>query len=192
MSVIIVVPKRKMLPMQEDTTQPQPMSMPAQVVIPPMNLSNLLIDTSKNWQDFAIDNLGVASDNEGAARKIDLDTAIEFIIDGSGTEIADGIAGNIRCPFAGTIISATLSAEKESGDIVIDIWKCAVGNLSGISDSDSITASAPPTLSSAQESIDAVLTGWTKTLALGDYLVFNVDSCTTITRVTLTLIVRRT
>ncbi len=55
-----------------------------------------------------------------------------------------------------------------------------------------VAASAPPTLSSAQESIDAVLTGWTKTLVLGDYLVFNVDSCTTITRVTLTLIVRRT
>jgi len=192
MSNYIVVPKRKMLPLQEDTVQPPVVSSPQSVVIPPLNLSGLLIDTDKNWVGFSIENLSEASDNLGAARAYDLPAAIEFVIDGGGSEIADGIAGNVKCPFPGTIISATLSAEKESGDIVIDIWKCTAGNLSSISDSDSITASAPPTLSSAQESIDATLTGWTKTLALGDYLVFNVDSCTTITRVTLTLIVRRT
>jgi len=185
----IVVPKRKMLPLQEDTIQPELISMPA--AAPPLTLSNLLINTSKNWSSFSIESLGVASDNTGAARKIDLDTALEFVIDGGGTEIADGIAGNIRVPFTGTIISAALSAEKESGSIVIDIWKDTLTNFPPDND-DSITASAPPTLSSAQVSLDATLTGWTKTLTVGDFLVFNVDSCTTITRVTLTLIVRRT
>ncbi len=183
---ITVIPKRKMLPsIQEATVQPEPITLPF------MNLSNLLIDTDKNWADFPIENLGEASDNEGAARKIDLDTAIIFVIDGGGAEIADGIAGNMRCPFAGTIISVALSAEKESGSIVIDIWKDILANFPPDND-DSITASAPPTLTDAQVSLDAVLEGWTKTLAVGDFLVFNVDSCTTITRVTLTLIVRRT
>lgn len=187
---IIVVPKRKMLPLQEDTTQPKLIGMPDSVVIPPMNLSGLLIDTSKNWVGFSIENLGEASVNTGAARRIDLDTAIEFIIDGGGVAITTGQKGHIRLPFAGTIISATLMAD-QSGSIVIDIWKDTIANFPPDND-DSITASAPPTLSSAQASLDAVLTGWTKTFAVGDIMAFNVDSCATITRVTLTLIVRRT
>lgn len=188
--VYIVIPKRKMLPMQEDTVQPEPFSMPDAVVIPPMKLSNLLIDTSKNWASYAIESLGEASDNTGAARRIDLDTAIEFVIDGGGSEITTGQQGHIRLPFAGIIISSALMAD-QSGSIVIDIWKDTTVNFPPDND-DSITASAPPTLSSAQVSLDAVLTGWTKTFAVGDIMAFNVDSVTTITRVTVTLIVRRT
>ncbi len=191
MSVIIVVPKRKMLPLQEDTVQPIPMSMPSSVVLPPHNLSNLLIDTNKEWAGFSIEGLGAPSDNEGAARKIDLDTAIEFTINGGGAEITTGIHGDVRLPFAGTIISAALSASKESGSIVIDIWKDTTANYPPTV-ANTITASAKPTLSSARISLDAVLTGWTKTFAIGDYLMFNVDSVTTLTIVTLTLIVRRT
>lgn len=188
---IIVVPKRKMLPMQEDTVQPPPISMPTSVYIPPMNLSGLLIDTNKEWTGFSIEGLGAASDNEGAARKIDLDTAIEFIIDGGGSAITTGIKGDVRLPFAGTIISAALSASRESGSIVIDIWKDTTTNYPPTV-ADTITASAKPTLSSARNSLDAVLTGWTKTFAVGDYLMFKVDSITTLTIVTLTLVVRRT
>lgn len=57
---------------------------------------------------------------------------------------------------------------------------------------DSITASAKPTLSSAQKSENTTLTGWTKTLAAGDWLAFNVDSAATVKQVTLSLLVRRT
>ena len=186
----IVVPKRKMLPLQDDTVQPEPISLPSSVIIPPLILSDLLVDTNKDWADFAIENLGAASDNEGAARKIDLDTAIVFVIDGGGSEIADGEHGHIRLPFAGTIISAALAAD-QVGDIVIDIWKDTTVNFPPTVD-DTITASAKPTLSNAQSSLNATLTGWTKTFAVGDYLAFYVDSCTTIERVTITLIVRRT
>jgi hypothetical protein len=79
----------------------------------------------------------------------------------------------------------------QSGGIVIDIWKDTTVNFPPTV-ADTITASAKPTLSSAQISLDAVLTGWTKTFTAGDIMAFNVDSCTTITRVTLTLMVRRT
>lgn len=190
MATYIVIPKRKMLPLQEETVQPTPISPPASVVIPPLKLSNLLIDTSKNWSSFSINSLGAPSDNTGAARKIDLDTAIEFIIDGGGEAITTGQKGHLRLPFAGTIISAALMAD-QSGSIVIDIWKDITANFPPDND-DSITASAPPTLSSESASLDAVLAGWTKTFALGDVMAFNVDSVTDIERVTLTLIVRRT
>ncbi|KKN01403.1 hypothetical protein LCGC14_1128170, partial [marine sediment metagenome] len=72
-----------------------------------------------------------------------------------------------------------------------DIWKDMTVNFPPLV-GDTITASAKPTLSSGQSSLDATLTGWTTTFAAGDYLAFNVDSITTVERVTLTLLVRRT
>ena len=186
----IVVPKRKMLPLQEDTVWPEPISPPASVIIPPFNLSTLLIDTSKVWSGYSIESLGAASNNTGAARKADLDTAMVFIIDGGGSAITTGEKGHIRLPFAGTIISVALAAD-QVGSIVIDIWKDTTVNFPPTV-ADTITASAKPTLSNAQSILDATLTDWIKTFAVGDYLAFNVDSITTIERVTLTLIVRRT
>ena len=170
--------------------QPELISLPASVVIPPQTLSNLLINTNKNWSSFSIESLGAPSDNTGAARKIDLDTATEFIIDGGGVAITTGQKGHLRLPFAGTIISVALMAD-QSGSIVIDIWKDTTANFPPTV-ADTITASAKPTLSSQQVSLDATLVGWTKTFAVGDIMAFYVeDSVTDIERVTLTLIVRR-
>jgi len=118
------------------------------------------------------------------------DVAVVFIIDGGGAVITTGEKGHLRLPFAGTIVNAALAAD-QSGSIVIDIWKDTTVNFPPTV-ADTITASAKPTLSSAQSMLDAVLTGWTKTFAAGDYLAFKVDSIATIKRVTLTLIVRRT
>ncbi|KKM06076.1 hypothetical protein LCGC14_1747620 [marine sediment metagenome] len=118
------------------------------------------------------------------------DSAVVFIIDGGGSAITTGEKGFIRLPFAGVIQSATLLAD-QSGSIVIDIWKDTLANFPP-TNADSITASAPPTLSSDDASVDITLTDWTTDFEVGDILAFKVDSCTTITRVTLTLIVRRT
>jgi hypothetical protein len=57
---------------------------------------------------------------------------------------------------------------------------------------DTITASAKPTLSSAQKSTDSTLTGWTKTLSAGDYILANVDSASTLEKAVLTINVTRT
>ena len=186
----IVIPKRKMLRVQEAMAQPEPISEPSTIVTPPLILSSLLIDTSKNWAGFTISNLGAPADNTSAARKTDLDTAIVFIIDGGGSAITTGEKGFLRLPFAGTILSVALAAD-QVGSIVIDIWKDMTVNFPPLV-GDTITASAKPTLSSGQSSLDATLTGWTTTFAAGDYLAFNVDSITTVERVTLTLLVRRT
>ena len=112
--------------------------------------------------------------------------ALGYAIDGGGAVIATGVAGSgVQAPFACTIDSVTLLADV-SGSIVIDIWKDTYANYPPTV-ADSICASAKPTLSSAIKAEDTTLTGWTKTVAAGDVLYFNVDSCSTITKVSLIL-----
>jgi len=117
-------------------------------------------------------------------------SSVTFIIDGGGSAISTGEKGHITLPFYGEIVSAELEAD-QSGSIVIDIWRDTFANFPP-TNADSITASAPPTLSSDDSVLDSTLTGWTTAFSEGDILAFNVDSITTVTRVTLTLKVRRT
>jgi len=117
--------------------------------------------------------------------------SITFVINGGGSVITTGVKGCLRIPFTCEIQRVSMGAPKESGSIVVDIWKDTHVNFPP-TDADSITASAPPTISSAQKSEDTTLTGWTKTINAGDWLVFNVDSCTDITLVTLALKVKKT
>lgn len=113
--------------------------------------------------------------------------AISFVIDGGGAEIADGIKGDIEVPFAWTDITSVRLLADQSGSIVVDIWKDTYANFPA-TDADTITASAPPTISTATKSEDTTLTGWTVTGSVGDVLRFNVDSCTDIERVTVSLV----
>lgn len=112
-------------------------------------------------------------------------SAIEYVIDGGGSAITTGVKGVIEVPFACTITQVTLLAD-QSGSIVIDIWKDTYANYPPTV-ADTITAAAKPTLSSAVKSQDATLTGWTTTITAGDILRFNVDSATTVERVTISL-----
>jgi hypothetical protein len=75
--------------------------------------------------------------------------------------------------------------------VVLDLWKDTYANFPPTA-GDSVTASAKPTLSAASKAEDSTLTGWTTSLAAGDYLRVNVDSVATITRVTLALSISRT
>ena len=117
-------------------------------------------------------------------------SAVVFVIDGGGVAITTGEKGHIPLPFAGEIVRVTLEAD-QSGSIGIDIWKDTRANFPP-TNADSITASAPPTISTDDESEDTTLTGWTIAFAEGDILAFNIDSVTDIERVTVTLKVRRT
>lgn len=111
-------------------------------------------------------------------------------IDGGGSVIATGEKTVITIPYDCTIESVTMLAD-QSGSIVIDIWKDTYTNYAPTV-ADTITASAKPTITTATKSQDSTLTGWTTTVTAGDILKFNVDSVTTITRVVLSLKVRRT
>lgn len=110
---------------------------------------------------------------------------LTFVIDGGGSAITTGVKGDIEVPFNCTIQQVTMLAD-QSGSIVVDIWKDTYANYPP-TDADSITASAVPTISAATKSQDATLTGWTTSVSAGDILRYNVDSASTVTRVTVSL-----
>lgn len=119
---------------------------------------------------------------------IDLDSRIltqtlTYVIDGGGSTITTGSKGFVEIPFACTIQQVTLLAD-QSGSVVLDIKK---STYAGFPTTSSIVASAPPTISSAQKSQDATLTGWTTTISAGDILEYSVSSASTITRITISL-----
>lgn len=115
--------------------------------------------------------------------------AIIYVIDGGGSAITIGQKGHLSIPFGCTITSWTLLAD-QSGNITIDVWKDTYVNFPPTV-ADNITGSEIPTLSSVQNNRDLDLTTWTTTVTAGDILAFNVDSCTTVTRVTLTITATR-
>lgn len=116
-------------------------------------------------------------------------TSITFVFSGAGSPILPGYAGDLQVPFACTITEAALVAD-QSGSIVIGISKSSYAGFPG--SLTSIVASAPPTLSSQQKSVNSTLTGWTTSVAANDVFRFSVTSATAVTNVTLTLKVKRT
>lgn len=129
------------------------------------------------------------SNLEGAAPSVAGSTArtISFgiVIDGGGSTLTTGIKGDLTVPVACVIQSVVLLAD-QSGSVVVDIWKDTFANYPPTI-ADTITASAKPTISAALDSEDTTLTGWTLAVSAGDTLRFNVDSVSTITRLTLSL-----
>lgn len=115
---------------------------------------------------------------------------IEIVIDGGGSAITTGIKLDLRFDFNAVITGHVVLAD-QTGSIVVDLWKDTYANFPP-TNADSITASAKPTISSASKAVDTTLTGWTTTITAGDIMRVNVDSCTTITRITLCLSVRKT
>lgn len=110
---------------------------------------------------------------------------ISLSLDGGGSVITTGIKAWTQMQYGCTVNSWTLLAD-QTGSIVIDIWKDSYANYPP-TDADSITASAPPTISAALKATDATLTGWTTSITAGDVLMFNVDSATAVTKVQLNL-----
>jgi hypothetical protein len=123
----------------------------------------------------------IAKTSDIPSKVIDL----TFIMDGGGSAITTGQKGHIEIPFACTITGWTLLAD-QSGSIVIDVWKDTYANFPPTV-ADTIAGSEKPTLSSVQKNQDLTLTTWSTSVAAGDILAFNVDSVSTVTRVTLSI-----
>lgn len=120
-----------------------------------------------------------------------LDTGvIDVVLDGGGVALTAGRKLDLYVPFALAINEVTMGAD-QSGSVVVDIWMDSYANYPPTV-ADTITASAKPTITTATKSQDATLTGWTTAVPAGRWLTFNVDSATTITRVTLALKYTRT
>lgn len=113
---------------------------------------------------------------------------ITFIIDGGGSAITTGQKGHLEIPFACTLTAWTLVADV-AGAIVIDVWKDTYANFPP-TDADAMPgAGKEPTIAATnQKAQDTDIADWASVaVAAGSVLAFNVDSCTTITRVTLSL-----
>lgn len=115
--------------------------------------------------------------------------AIGFTIDGGGNVITTGLKGCLEMPYAGTISGWTIVSDV-SGSAVIDVWSGSYSTYP-LSVSNTITGADKPTLSSQQKNQNLTLSAWTTSLSLGDFVCFNVDSATTVTRVLVSIRVSR-
>jgi hypothetical protein len=109
---------------------------------------------------------------------IDRDGALEFVIgNGLSAITTDTVVPPVEVPANFTIEAVRLVADA-SGSIALDLRKIAYASLPAAS-TDTIVASAPPTLSAALKSEDATLTGWTVACAKGDWIYPVVTSAAT-------------
>lgn len=112
-------------------------------------------------------------------------TELEFIIEGGGSAITTGQKGYLEIPFAMTITGWTLVAD-QAGSIVVDVWKTPYGSFPP-SAANTITGADIPTLSSVRNNQNPAVSLWTTSLSAGDILAYNVNSASTVTRVTLSI-----
>ncbi len=110
-------------------------------------------------------------------------------VDGGSSAITTGAAGYVQIPYDCVIKSWTILAD-QTGSIAIDVWKSPYAT-SPPTVLNKITALAPPTLTTAQKSTDSTLVGWTTSVSAGDVIAFNINSATTVTKVTLSIKVQK-
>lgn len=130
----------------------------------------------------------LVDDADAAAQRATLgltDEAIEFVIDGGGAAITTGVKGDLEVPYNASVNGWTILGD-QTGNVVVDVWKAAYASYPPVA-GNSIAGSEKPTLSSASKNQDLSLSTWTMTLTKGDILRFNVDSASTVTRVTVSL-----
>lgn len=118
------------------------------------------------------------------------DSTLNYVLDGGGIALSTGNKRGVRVDFDFEIVGVALGAD-QSGSVVVDIWVDSHANYPPTV-ADTITASAKPTLSSAQAYEDTTLTGWSTAHPAGSWVFFNVDSVSTITWLDIALKVRRT
>lgn len=112
----------------------------------------------------------------------------EAIRTGFSVVLADIQVGQkvrVRAPFDFNITRVSILAD-DVGDLELDIWKDTHANAPPTV-ADSIVASAPPALTNDQVYEDDTLTGWLTQVSVGDWLIVNVNSVTTVTEATLSI-----
>lgn len=112
--------------------------------------------------------------------------SLPLVIDGNGNVISTGSKGVFTVGFAAQVVGWRILADV-SGSIVVDV---KAGAYSSFPTAASIAGSEKPTLSSAQKNEDTTITTWTA-LAATDFLEINVDSVSSVTRVQITLLLKR-
>lgn len=154
-----------------------------EITLSDMSATSIVIESesiASNDNDTTIPTSAAVKDYADSA-VAGINRQVCFVIDGGGSAVATGAKAWVRAANSFTIGAVQITAD-QSGSCVVDLWKDTYANFPP-TDADSITASAPPTLTTAQKAEDTTLTGWTKTVTAGDYIRANVDSCSTVTLV---------
>lgn len=146
--------------------------------VDPSNKSTSDLVTAAHWNQDIVANVQALSEGE-----------VLVTLDGGGSELSTGIVARLYFTHAYTIQQVTLGADQD-GDVVVDLWKDTHANYPP-TNADTITAGAEPTLSTADTYQDGTLTGWTTSIAAGDWIFLNIDSVTTITYLSFILKLKR-
>lgn len=99
---------------------------------------------------------------------------IAFGWNGAGVALTAGQTVRGRATAAMTITSCAVLADI-AGSCAVAIWKDTFANFPPTG-ADSIVGAAPPTLSTADKSLDTTLTGWTTSIAAGDTFLCSITS----------------
>lgn len=119
-----------------------------------------------------------------------LTNTLSFKINGGGGVIPPTFLSFDMIPYTCTIDHVTILASP-SGSAVIEVMTCTTnvfdGGVTHPVSADKITASAPPTLTTANVSQDGTLTGWKTVLTNNQVIAFQVTSSTTVTNLVVSL-----
>lgn len=112
----------------------------------------------------------------------------ECVVDGDS--LSTGVCGDDRSPFdTDVVVSITDWTVQSIGaaSAEFDVWVAPFVAGSPPTISDSIVASAPPTLTSSESSTSSTLTGWQVTIPARAAIRYNLNSLSGLTHGTLTL-----
>lgn len=103
-----------------------------------------------------------------------------LVVDGGGSAITTGSKGTRYIPFDCTITGWDIRSDV-SGSVVVDVKRAGI----------SIAGTEKPTLSSSSSNSDLALSTWTTSLLAGDVIEFVVDSASTLTWVSVTILITK-
>jgi hypothetical protein len=102
-----------------------------------------------------------------------------------GPVLSTGVKSYVPVPFECEVVGWEIFGDA-SGDIVLDVWADSYANFPPTV-ADTIAGSEKPTLSGAQKNPDLALSTWDASIAAGSILAINIDSCSGIKQVTLSI-----
>lgn len=121
---------------------------------------------------------------------IDDDFALEVAFITTPSVLTAATKQCIQVPVDCVVEAWEIVAPIESGSIVVDVWKDTYSNFPPTV-ADTIAGSEKPTITSSQKGTDTSLGSFSTSLSKGDWLIFNIDSCTSITHVVISLKCRK-
>jgi hypothetical protein len=110
---------------------------------------------------------------------------VTFVFDGGGEALEAGAGASVVLPYGFTAQAWTLIAD-QAGDVVLDVWVDTLANHPP-TNADSVASGHEPAIVNGT-SATGNMTGWASAVwANGSVVTVNVDSCTGIQKLTLTI-----